>query len=267
MKLQELHEAKNHMGDTEYGSYKSWKAGIKKAAAGKPVTFTGDVDIDEAHVDGKAIGEWDGAVGCVYKADVKEAKAAANVGMKPQQPTMTPANPKKVADTGIGMKAQYKFKSDGHEETLTFKDGCCAWKLSYGTNGEVTLSQNKVENADIDPKFLKLGTFKSRTDALMAVVKRHNTDMKGKSGWERIVSGDKDKMTEGEDFFSGYEKVAKAKGWKKRADHLHHPLHGTIEVTRHGHWAHKPHGSTEPDDGFEGTTTQSLEKHLGRLKD
>lgn len=68
MILKDLFEAKNHMGDTEYSSYKSWKAGIKKAAAGKQVTFTGDIDIDEAQVDGKAIGEWDGAAGCVYKA-------------------------------------------------------------------------------------------------------------------------------------------------------------------------------------------------------
>jgi hypothetical protein len=69
MILKDLYEMKNYLGDTEYSSYKSWKAAIKKAAAGKPVTFTGDIDIDEAHVDGKAIGEWGGDVGSVYKAE------------------------------------------------------------------------------------------------------------------------------------------------------------------------------------------------------
>ena len=67
MKLQDLFEAKNHMGDTEYNSYKAWKAGVKKKAGDKKVVFVGDADIDEAHVDGKSIGEWDGVKGSVYK--------------------------------------------------------------------------------------------------------------------------------------------------------------------------------------------------------
>jgi hypothetical protein len=94
-------------------------------------------------------------------------------------------------------------------------------------------------------------------------------DSKSKQG-KAFMAGRAAKKAESVDesvqeFFPAYEKAVKAKGWKKRVDHLHHPLHGTIEITRHGHWMHKPHGSTEPDDGFEGTTVDSLTRHLGRL--
>lgn len=57
-------EAKNHLGDREYQTYGSWKAACKKAYPG--CTFRGDKDIGAAVVDGKDVGEWDGAVGSVY---------------------------------------------------------------------------------------------------------------------------------------------------------------------------------------------------------
>lgn len=67
-----LNELKNHMGETEYSSYKSWKAAVKKAVGDSPATFIGDSSMDEAQVkddNGKmrGVGEWDGSVGVVYK--------------------------------------------------------------------------------------------------------------------------------------------------------------------------------------------------------
>lgn len=64
-----------------------------------------------------------------------------------------------------------------------------------------------------------------------------------------------------------YASILKAAHFKKRSGHWHHPLHGTVTMNKHGEWQHKPHGSTDPDDGFEGTTETSLERHLKKLQD
>lgn len=64
---------------------------------------------------------------------------------------------------------------------------------------------------------------------------------------------------------AAYKMVAKEHGWKQRGDHLHHPLHGTVTVNKHGGWIHKPRGSSEPDDGSEGTTENSLGRHFREL--
>lgn len=64
--LRDLFEMKNHMGETVYNTYSGWRAACKKKAAGKEVKWTGDKDIGECHVDGHAIGEWDGEKGSVF---------------------------------------------------------------------------------------------------------------------------------------------------------------------------------------------------------
>jgi hypothetical protein len=72
-----LTEAKNHLGETEYTSYNSWKRGCKKEDS--TVWFDGDEDICSAMVgpkpykrgETKSVGEWDGEVGVVYKKDSK----------------------------------------------------------------------------------------------------------------------------------------------------------------------------------------------------
>lgn len=63
-------EAKNHMGETEYNTYSSWRAACKRAGADK---FDGDRDICQALKGGKGVGEWDGAVGTVYDDAHKKA--------------------------------------------------------------------------------------------------------------------------------------------------------------------------------------------------
>lgn len=70
------------------------------------------------------------------------------------------------------------------------------------------------------------------------------------------------------EFFKKYKTIAVKYGWKQRADHMHHPLHGTIEVNRHGEWLHLPHGSDrDADEGFGGSNEANFEKHLKRLQD
>lgn len=58
-------ESVNHMGEREYQTYAGWKRAIKLAHPG--CTFRGDVDIGAAVVNGKDVGEWDGAIGCIFK--------------------------------------------------------------------------------------------------------------------------------------------------------------------------------------------------------
>lgn len=72
--------------------------------------------------------------------------------------------------------------------------------------------------------------------------------------------------TQQPEFFDKYKKIAVKHGWKQRADHLHHPQHGTIEVNHHGEWTHLPHGSLrDADDGFGGSNEVNFEKHLKKL--
>ena len=77
--LATLAEAKNYLGEKEYTTWKSWKAAVKKA---NPAAWIeGDEDIAQAMVgpkpykrgETKAIGEWGGDVGSIFKVDVKEA--------------------------------------------------------------------------------------------------------------------------------------------------------------------------------------------------
>lgn len=62
----EVSEAKHYSGGKEYQTYDSWKKACKKKAGDRPIKWIGDKDIGECHVEGKSIGEWDGAVGIVY---------------------------------------------------------------------------------------------------------------------------------------------------------------------------------------------------------
>jgi hypothetical protein len=60
-----LAELKNHMDETEYTTWDSWRKACRKANS--EVTFEGDKDIAQALVGKRSIGEWDGAVGTVFK--------------------------------------------------------------------------------------------------------------------------------------------------------------------------------------------------------
>lgn len=54
----------DHMGHKEYQTYEGWKKACRKFHP--DCTFRGDRDIGGAVVDGKDIGEWDGAVGVIF---------------------------------------------------------------------------------------------------------------------------------------------------------------------------------------------------------
>lgn len=70
-----LSESVNHLGETEYTSYKSWLQGLKRKYP-TGLTIDGDRDIAGASVDGKFVGEWDGAVGSIIKKDITVSEAA-----------------------------------------------------------------------------------------------------------------------------------------------------------------------------------------------
>lgn len=71
-----LSESVNHLGETEYSSYASWLRALKlKYPAG--LKIDGDRDIAGASVDGKFVGEWDGAIGSITKK-VNTVSEAAN---------------------------------------------------------------------------------------------------------------------------------------------------------------------------------------------
>lgn len=79
--LLSLVEAKNHLGETVYSTFPSWKAACKKHYP--DVWFDGDIDICNAFVgtkpykrgESKAVGEWDGNEGCMFiREDVEYAK-------------------------------------------------------------------------------------------------------------------------------------------------------------------------------------------------
>lgn len=71
-----LSESVNHLGETEYSSYASWLRALKlKYPVG--LKIDGDRDIAGASVDGKFVGEWDGAIGSITKK-VNTVSEAAN---------------------------------------------------------------------------------------------------------------------------------------------------------------------------------------------
>jgi hypothetical protein len=78
--LVNLKEAKNHMGETVYTTYSSWKTAVRKYQPG--AWFDGDQDICNAFIGTKpykrketiGVGEWDGSEGVVFKDVVKPAK-------------------------------------------------------------------------------------------------------------------------------------------------------------------------------------------------
>lgn len=69
-----LSESVNHLGETEYTSYKSWLSALRRKY---PVglTIDGDRDIAGASVDGKFVGEWDGAVGYITNKNITVSEA------------------------------------------------------------------------------------------------------------------------------------------------------------------------------------------------
>jgi len=69
-----LSESVNHLGETEYTSYKSWLSALRRKY---PVglTIDGDRDIAGASVDGKFVGEWDGAVGSITNKNITVSEA------------------------------------------------------------------------------------------------------------------------------------------------------------------------------------------------
>jgi len=70
---EEVKEGLNHLGDKEYQTYDSWKAACKKCC--ETYWIDGNKDIAQAMVgpkpykrgETKAIGEWDGEKGSVFK--------------------------------------------------------------------------------------------------------------------------------------------------------------------------------------------------------
>lgn len=69
-----LSESVNHLGETEYSSYASWLRALKlKYPAG--LKIDGDRDIAGASVDGKFVGEWDGAVGSITNKNITVSEA------------------------------------------------------------------------------------------------------------------------------------------------------------------------------------------------
>jgi hypothetical protein len=81
-----LYEAANYLGDREYQTYSSWKTACKKAYPG--CGFRGDIDIGAATLNGKDVGEWDGAVGSVYNKDSLKESAEAYKDMSDKQLTI-----------------------------------------------------------------------------------------------------------------------------------------------------------------------------------
>lgn len=76
-------EAENHMGDRVQYTYSGWKAACKRVYPG--CTFRGDKDIGAAVLDGKDVGEWDGAEGCVFKKQTAKVNEAMRVRTPRQQ--------------------------------------------------------------------------------------------------------------------------------------------------------------------------------------
>ena len=77
-------EAKNHMGETEYSSYVSWKTALKKTFP--EYWIDGDKEIANAMIgpkpykrgETKSVGEWDGETGVIYQ--LTEAKRYSSHG-------------------------------------------------------------------------------------------------------------------------------------------------------------------------------------------
>lgn len=68
-----------------------------------------------------------------------------------------------------------------------------------------------------------------------------------------------------------YSKVFKSHHFKQKGTSssgtvYSHPSKGSVTINKHGHWHHIPHGSSS-EDGFEGTTGESLHNHLSRVKE
>jgi hypothetical protein len=108
--LEDMAEAKNHMGETEYNTYAGWKAACRKAGADK---FEGDSDICQAMKDGKGIGEWDGASGSVYDDSHKKKKMAESKTAK-RDDRAEAAGKKVTKDLEYDMK--HKGKDDNKAE-------------------------------------------------------------------------------------------------------------------------------------------------------
>jgi len=108
--LEDMAEAKNHMGETEYNTYAGWKAACRKAGADK---FEGDRDICQAMKDGKGMGEWDGASGSVYDDSHKKKKMAESKTAK-RDDRAEAAGKKVTKDLEYDMK--HKGKDDNKAE-------------------------------------------------------------------------------------------------------------------------------------------------------
>ena len=93
-----LSELKNDMNETEYTTWDSWRKACRKAYP--EVTFEGDRDIAQAmYKKGRAVGEWDGSVGVVYKKPA---------GLNEDE---CPASTKEAFDLGYKNSAKGKQKA------------------------------------------------------------------------------------------------------------------------------------------------------------
>jgi len=76
MKIQEILEAVNHMGERELNSYAGWKRACKLAHPG--CAFRGDKDIGAATLNGRDVGEWDGEKGSVFKKTAESVESGTS---------------------------------------------------------------------------------------------------------------------------------------------------------------------------------------------
>lgn len=68
-----------------------------------------------------------------------------------------------------------------------------------------------------------------------------------------------------------YAKILKSHSFQKKGlikgkPVFQHPLYGSVLVNKFGEWEHTPHGVSNTEGGFGGTTEHSLHNHLTRLK-
>ena len=130
--------SKNHMGETEYNSYSSWKRAAKQANSS--VWFDGDADIGQAMVGTKpykkgettAIGEWDGVIGVMYKQEVKESKLSSYIKEDDETVKLSVGDQFDSKGTTLTVK---KILSHTAERPIEFDNGMsCSYKTFKSMN-------------------------------------------------------------------------------------------------------------------------------------
>lgn len=84
-----LNEALNHNNERSFQLYSSWIRALRQQYPN--VVFHGDKEIGSATVNDKGVGEWDGAVGCIYNAQPIKASVAPVTEAAEGQPAQSGA--------------------------------------------------------------------------------------------------------------------------------------------------------------------------------